>query len=96
MGLTTEEIHRIVESRVRLHEVNHHAELPPVNHTEQKIELQSATRNGREWSAAIDRIHDLLALAVYRHYVTHPQMCDLLDLVKHLRALVNHYEADEQ
>ena len=49
-----------------------------------------------EWNEAISWLHDLVALATFRQYVTPPQSSDLLDLLKQARALVARYEQDER
>lgn len=94
--LTIADIHRLVDARIKFwltwHGVGNRPPILP------QTQEQPARRNhnAEQWHQAIDAIHDLIALSVYRHYITQPQVSDLLDLAKQLRNLVNRYEQDEQ
>lgn len=93
--ITVNDVHRLIDSRIRRHEVLMHGIVQQVEQPEPKIEPKFKNHNAQRWHECISDLHDLVALAVYRHYTTHPATAELLDTLKALRGLVNRYERDE-
>lgn len=60
------------------------------------VETERRNYQAERWHEAVGIVSDIIALGIYRHYLTHPQAVDLMNLQKQLRNLVKRYEQDER
>lgn len=93
--ITVNDIHRLIDAKMRRHEAMFHGLPQPPEPIEPQIEPQKYNRFATTWHQAISDLHDLVALSVYRNYITHSQTSELLDVLKRLRIMVNRYEKEE-